>query len=54
MGPHLNPIEHVWNMLGRRETPVQNLRQLEAVLHREWLQFPATDWRVRRRIEAVI
>jgi hypothetical protein len=32
----LNPIEHIWDMLGRRmharEYPVQNIRQLEAAL----------------------
>jgi transposase len=40
MSPDLNPIEHIWDMLGRRiearEPPVQNFRQLEAALHREW------------------
>jgi transposase len=40
MSPDLNPIEHVWDMLGRRvqevEPAIQNLRQLEAALHREW------------------
>ena len=39
MSPDFNPIEHIWNMLGRRiharEPPVQNIRQLEAALHRE-------------------
>ena len=39
MIPDLNPIEHIWNMLGCRiqawEPPVQNIRQLEAALHRE-------------------
>ena len=34
MGPFLNPIEHIWDMLGRRmharEPPVQHIRQLEA------------------------
>ena len=33
MSPVLNPIEHVWDMVGRRiharEPPVQNIRQLE-------------------------
>jgi hypothetical protein len=40
MSPDLNPIEHIWDMLGRRiqarEPPVQNIRQLEAALNREW------------------
>jgi hypothetical protein len=43
MSPDLNPIEHIWDMLGRRiqarESPVQNIRQLEAVLH-SWLDVP--------------
>jgi hypothetical protein len=34
MSLDLNPIEHIWDMLGRRiharESPVQNIRQLEA------------------------
>ena len=59
----LNPIEHIWDMLGRRmharEPPVQNLRQLETVLHREWQQLSQQDIRrltggMRRRVEAVI
>jgi transposase len=40
MSPDLNPIEHIWDMLGRRiqarKPHVQNIRQLEATLHREW------------------
>ena len=40
MSPDLNPIKHIWDMLGRRiqarEPPVQNIRQLGAALHREW------------------
>jgi hypothetical protein len=50
-------------MLGRRilarEPPVQNIRQLEAALHREWQQLSQQDIRrlsgeMRRRVEAVI
>ena len=63
MSPDLNPIHHVWDMLGRRmqdrEPPVQNIRQLEAALHREWQQLSQQDIRrltggMRRRVEAVI
>jgi hypothetical protein len=47
--PDLNPIEHIWDMLGRRiqtrEPPVQNNRQLEAALHREWQQLSQQDIR---------
>jgi transposase len=59
----LNPIEHIWDMLGRRmqarEPPVQNIRQLEAALHREWQQLSQQDIRcltggMRRRVEVVI
>jgi ABC-type iron transport system FetAB ATPase subunit len=50
-------------MLGRRiqarEPAVQNIRQLEAALHREWQQLSQQDIRrltggMRRRVEAVI
>ena len=62
MSPDLNPIEHILDMLGRRiqarEPPVQNIRQLEAALHREWQQLSQQDIRrltggMRRRGEAV-
>jgi hypothetical protein len=61
--PDLNPIEHIWDMLGRRiharEPPVQNIRQLEAALHREWQQLSQQDilrltGGTRRRAEAAI
>ena len=61
--PDLNPIEHIWEMLCRRiqsrESSVQNIRQLEATLHREWQQLSQQDIRrltggMRRRVEAVI
>jgi transposase len=49
MSPDLNPIEHIWDMLGRRiqarKPHVQNIRQLEATLHREWQQLSQQDIR---------
>ena len=59
----LNPIEHIWNMLGRRiqarERPVQHIRQLEAALHRKWQRLSQQDIRrltggMRCRVKAVI
>jgi hypothetical protein len=61
--PYFYPIEHIWDMLGRRirarEHPVQNIRHLEAALHREWQQLSQQDIRrltgvVRRMAEVVI
>jgi hypothetical protein len=63
ISPDLNPIEYIWDMIGyrmhAREPPVQNIRQLEAALHREWQQLSQQDIRrltggMRRRVEAVI
>jgi isopentenyl phosphate kinase len=63
MSLDLNPIEHIWDMLGccihAQEPPVHNIRQLEAALHREWQQLSQLDIRcltggMRRRVEAVI
>jgi transposase len=63
MSSDMNPIEHIWDMLGRRmlakEPPVQNNRQLEAALYREWQQLSQQDIRrltggMRRKVEAVI
>ena len=63
MSSDLNPIHHIWDMLGRRmqarEPHVENIPQLEAALHREWQQLSRQDIRrltggMRRRIEAVI
>jgi transposase len=63
MSPDFNPIQHIWDLLGRRiqarEPPVQNIRQLEAALHQEWQQLSRQGIRrltggMRRRVEAVI
>ena len=63
LSPDLNPIEHIWNIVGRRilarEPPLQSIRQLEAALHREWHQLSQQDIRrltggMRPRVEAVI
>jgi transposase len=49
MSPDLNPIEHIWDMLGHRiharEPHVRNIIQLEAALHREWQQLSQQDGR---------
>lgn len=61
--PDLNPIEHVWDIIGRkvreRAPPVQTLDELDNALHQEWLQLPQQQIRrlvagMRRRLEAVI
>ncbi len=61
--PDMNPIEHLWDQLGRRvqahEPPLQTLQELEAALHREWQQVTLAQIRrltggMRRRLDAVI
>lgn len=61
--PDLNPIEHLWDILGRRvrarDPPVQNLQELTHALHDEWQQIPQQRIRrlvtsMRRRVENVI
>ena len=61
--PDLNPIEHLWDILGRKvramNPPAQNLAELEAALHREWRQIPQRQIQhlvqgMRRRLRAVI
>ncbi|GFS90007.1 transposable element Tcb2 transposase [Trichonephila clavipes] len=42
--PDMNPIEHVWNALGRRvagrQRPLQTLQELERALLEEWDRMP--------------
>ena len=63
MSPDLNPIEHIWDMLGCRiqawKPLVQSIRQLKAALHREWQQLSQQDIRrltgeMRGMVETVI
>ena len=38
--PDLNPIEHIWDVIGRRvrerTPPIHTLNELEQTLHQEW------------------
>jgi transposase len=38
--PDLNPIEHIWDIIGRRvrerTPPIHTLNELEQTLHQEW------------------
>ena len=58
----LSPIEHVWDVLGRRVRErhnVNNVHDLERALHREWNNIPLAEVNrhvssMRRRCLAVI
>lgn len=61
--PDLNPIEHVWDVLGRRlrqvRNPPQNLQELGAMLVQIWRRIPQAVFRriiqsMRRRCVAVV
>ena len=60
--PDLSPIEHMWDMLGRRvrkSHDVNSLADLDRALHQEWRQIPVQDVNklmnsMRKRCEAVI
>ena len=61
--PDLNPIEHVWDMLGKavraRENQPQTLVQLGQALQEEWDRIPQQRIRnligsMRRRCQAII
>ena len=60
--PDLNPIEHVWYIIGRRvkerKPLVQTLNELEQTLHQEWQRLTQVQIRrlvgnIRRRLAAV-
>ena len=43
VSPDMNPIEHIWDYLGRKVRPrgnVHNLRELENALIQEWNNIP--------------
>lgn len=61
--PDLNPIEHIWDIIGRRVheriPSVQTLNELEQVLHQEWQRLTQAQIRwlvgiMRRRLAEVI
>ena len=61
VSPDLNPIEHIWDLLGRkvRSRHVNNLQELQNALQIEWNNIPAHVVQryvnsMRRRIEQVI
>ena len=60
MSPDMNPIEHVWDFIGRkineRDPPCQNIAELSDALIQEWRQFPQQRLRrlvysMRRRVQ---
>ena len=60
MSPDMNPIEHVWDVIGRkineRDPPCQNIAELSDAFIQEWRQFPQQrlKWLVysmRRRVQ---
>ena len=44
MSPDMNPIEHVWDLIGRkinqRNPKCQNIDELRTAILQEWQQFP--------------
>lgn len=62
MSPDLNPLEHVWDQIGRqideKEPPCQNLQELRQEIQLRWRNFPQNKLRrlvhsMRRRVQEV-
>ena len=55
MSPDMNPIEHVWDFIGRkinqRNPKCQNIDELRTVILQEWQQFPQE--RLRRLVRSM-
>ena len=52
--PDLSSIEHMWDVLGRRVRErhnVNNVRDLELALHREWNNIPTAE--VNRHVSSM-
>jgi len=52
--PDLNPIEHVWDMMGRRLRNLKrspaNLQELERALHEIWHEIPQDSIRACKNV----
>jgi hypothetical protein len=55
MWPDMNPIEHVWDFIGRkinqRNPKCQNIDELRTAILQEWQQFPQE--RLRRLVRGM-
>jgi hypothetical protein len=55
MSPDMNPIEHVWDFIGRkinqRNLKCQNIDELRTAILQEWQQFPQ-EW-LRRLVRSM-
>ena len=56
MSPDMNPIEHVWDFIGRkinqRNPKCQNIDELRTAILQEWQQFPQE--RLMRLVDILI
>jgi hypothetical protein len=55
MSPDMNPLEHVWDYIGRkinqRNLKCQNIDELRTAISQEWHQFPQE--RLRRLVRSM-